>query len=136
MRKVEECEKKGGYGYDQPVDGFFVFMNVYNHLTFWSPPGDILQRQVPSAHSLQDVPDKTMLQYMFNVKGSCMEVRCATYPGEDWKQAFLARSLSIAFMSMKVTVDSGNKREEASFKYQHTGSCNTSQHRYVSTQLH
>ena len=43
-----------------------------------------------------------------------MEVRCATYPGEDWKQAFLARSLSIAFMSMKVTVDSGNKREEVS----------------------
>ena len=43
-----------------------------------------------------------------------MEVRCATYPGEDWKQAFLARSLSIAFMSMKVTIDSGNKREEVS----------------------
>lgn len=41
-----------------------------------------------------------------------MEVRRVTYPGEDWKQAFLARSLSIAFMSMKVTIDSAHKREE------------------------
>ena len=65
-----------------------------------------------------------------------MEVRCVTYPGEDWKQAFLARSLSIAFMSMKITIDSAHKREEVSFKYQHTGSCNTSQHRYVSAQPH
>ena len=57
-RKGEEVDEgkrmvKREGGYDQPVNGFFVFMNVYNHLTFWSPPGDILQRQVPSAHSLK-----------------------------------------------------------------------------------
>ena len=46
VRKVEDCEKKGGY--DQPVNGFFVFMNVYNHLTFWSPPGDIVEASTTS----------------------------------------------------------------------------------------
>ena len=36
-------------------------------------------------------------------------VWCITYPGEDWKQAFLARSLSIAFMSMKRKVINFNR---------------------------